>query len=87
MNVLAWLGLAWKSFFSATGGTIYPESSNWTYAEVHINDSVYSSASVSNNAALGTTIHEMGHMFGLAHYNSNPYSIMCQTGSGRLSQK
>jgi len=79
--------LAHTSFFSATGGAINPASSNWTYAEVHINDSVYSSASVSNDAALGTTIHEMGHAFGLAHYNTNRYSIMCQTGSGRIMQR
>ncbi|MCD4850244.1 matrixin family metalloprotease [Arthrobacter sp. AK01] len=82
MNVLAW-----TSFFSATGGTIYPESSNWTYAEVHINNSVYSLASTSNESALGTTIHEMGHAFGLAHYNNIPFSIMCQTAYGRVAQR
>ena len=37
--------------------------------------------------AIGTTIHKLGHAFGLAHYNNNIYSIMCQTGAGRIVQR
>ena len=33
------------------------------------------------------TAHELGHVLGLAHSNSNPYSIMCQTKYGRIVQK
>lgn len=29
----------------------------------------------------------MGHAFGLAHNNSNPYSVMCQLGEGRKVQR
>lgn len=82
MNVLAW-----TSFFSSTGGSVDPSYSNWAYAEVHINNDVYSSAGTTNEAALGTTIHEMGHAFGLAHYNGIPFSIMCQTAYGRVVQR
>ncbi|MGO4588283.1 matrixin family metalloprotease [Paenarthrobacter sp. 2TAF44] len=79
--------LARTSFFSSTGGTVNPSSSNWTYAEVHINNNVYASSSTSNEAAIGTTVHEIGHAFGLAHYNGNPFSIMCQTAYGRTVQR
>ena len=34
----------------------------------------------------GTIVHEIGHTLGLAHNNSNPQSIMCQTGYGRSVQ-
>ena len=47
----------------------------------------YKKSSFSNDQALGTLIHEMGHAFGLAHYNSNPNSIMCQTNKGRKVQR
>ncbi|WP_426225304.1 matrixin family metalloprotease [Pseudarthrobacter sp. DSP2-3-2b1] len=61
--------------------------SNWDFTEIHINNDQYSSPSFSNDQALGTTIHEMGHSFGLAHWQTNPYSIMCQTGAGRIVQR
>ena len=79
--------LAWTAFFSSTGGVVDPSSSNWTYAEIHINNDVYSSPGTSNEAALGTTIHEIGHAFGLAHYNANLFSVMCQTAAGRVVQR
>lgn len=82
MNVIAR-----TEFYSSTGGGINPTVSDWAYAEVHINNDVYSSSSISNEQALGTTIHEIGHAFGLAHYNNNVYSIMCQTAYGRVSQR
>lgn len=82
MNVIAR-----TEFYSNAGGGINPTVSDWAYAEVHINNDVYSSSSISNEQALGTTIHEIGHAFGLAHYNNNKYSIMCQTSYGRISQR
>ena len=78
--------LAWTRFFNSGGTEIYPNSANWYYAEVHINDDAYRDPSFTNAQAQGTTIHEVGHALGLAHYNSNPYSIMCQTSYGRVSQ-
>lgn len=35
------------------------------------------------NFKKATAAHELGHVFGLAENNSNPYSIMCQNASGR----
>lgn len=78
--------LAQTEFFSSSG-SISPWNSDWTYAEVHINNDMYRRPSFTNEQAQGTTIHEMGHAFGLAHSNDNPYSIMCQTGSGRIVQR
>lgn len=79
--------LAQTKFYNSSGQQIDPNSGNWFFAEIHINHDAYSQPSVSNDAALGTTIHEMGHAFGLAHDNNNPYSIMCQTGYGRIVQR
>lgn len=77
---------AWTQFYSSTGVQISPYSSNWYYTEIHINHDMYSSPGFTNAQAQGTTIHEMGHAFGLDHYNSNIYSVMCQTAYGRAVQ-
>ncbi|NCU34130.1 matrixin family metalloprotease [Candidatus Saccharibacteria bacterium] len=79
--------LAETRFYSNTGSNIQPYTSNWSFANIYINHDGYSLPSISNDMALGTTIHEMGHAFGLAHYNNNQYSIMCQTGYGRKVQR
>lgn len=81
MNVLAE-----TRFFVNGGAQVYPWSSNWNYSEIYINHDVYSLPNVTNDMALGTTIHEMGHAFGLNH-TTNVNSIMCQTGSGRVVQR
>jgi hypothetical protein len=78
--------LAETKFFNSGGGQIGPTSANWAYAEIHINNDTFRSPSFSNAQAQGTVIHEMGHAFGLAHDQGNPYSIMCQTGAGRIVQ-
>jgi hypothetical protein len=78
--------LAVTKFFNSSGVEINPASSNWFYAEVHINDDAYKRSDFTNSQAHGTTRHEIGHALGLAHYNSNPNSIMCQTSSGRVVQ-
>jgi len=77
---------AWTQFYSSNGTQISPTASNWYYTEIHINHDMYSSPNFTNTQAKGTTIHEMAHAFGLAHYNSNPNSIMCQTAYGRIAQ-
>lgn len=82
MNVLAQ-----TEFYSSGGSQVNPYSTDWYYTEIHINDDMYSQPYITNKMALGTTIHEMGHAFGLDHYNSNPNSIMCQTSYGRVAQK
>ena len=64
-----------------------PNAGNWLYTEIYINDDKYKKSSFSNDQALGTLIQEMGHAFGLAHYNSNPNSIMCQASTGRNVQR
>lgn len=64
-----------------------PTSLDWYSAEINLNDPYLRRDSVSNDAAIGTFIHEMGHAFGLAHNNSNPNSIMCQTRYGRAVQR
>lgn len=78
--------IAWTQFYNSGGAQISPSSSNWYYAEVHINDDYYRKPSFTNSQAQGTTTHEVGHALGLAHYQTNPYSIMCQTGAGRVVQ-
>ena len=54
---------------------------NWLFAKVHIVTHVISQLSRGDRQA--TICHEFGHCLGLAHYNNNPYSIMCQYGKGR----
>lgn len=61
-------------------------NSNWSFTEIYINDTEFRKSSFSNEQALGTVIHEMGHAFGLAH-TTNVNSMMCQTGSGRLVER
>jgi len=69
------------------GARIDPRTSNWYYAEIYINHDAFIKPSLTNDQALGTTIHEMGHAFGLDEYNTNKYSVMCQLGAGRLVQR
>ncbi len=61
-------------------------TSSWYYAEIHICDDNFLSDSFSNSAAHGTVRHEIGHALRLKHNNTNPNSIMCQHGAGRVVQ-
>ena len=79
--------LAETRFYSSTGARVQPQKSNWYYSEIYINHDAFSKPSFSNEQALGTVIHEMGHAFGLAHNNTNVNSIMCQTAYGRRVQR
>ena len=69
---------------NGSGSRIDPYSSHWLYSEIFLNTSTLSK--YSDTVKQGTIGHEMGHAFGLAHYNSNPNgSIMCQLGYGRTA--
>lgn len=63
--------------FIRNGSEIDPYTQNWGWNKVTFNITICATTNI------GTAAHEIGHAFGLAHNNSNVYSIMCQTGSGR----
>lgn len=86
-NGLADSVLAETKLFVSGGGVADPYSTDWKYAEIHINHDNFIKPSFTNDQALGTIIHEFGHAFGLAHNNSNQNSIMCQLGYGRQVQR
>lgn len=79
--------LAETLHFDSSENQVQNHDKNWYYAKILINDDNFKKSSFSNENAQGTIIHEMGHAFGLAHNNTNPNSIMCQTSSGRKVQR
>lgn len=50
---------------------------NWLYSEICLNSEKLPNYETAKQQ--GTITHEMGHAFGLHHYNTNAYSIMCQS--------
>lgn len=79
--------IAYTAFFKRANGStgaisqINPDSENWLFAEIHINNPIINS--LSSYDRQGTIVHEFGHAWGLAHNQSNQYSVMCQLGFGR----
>lgn len=75
--------LAETRFYNGSGTQMNPYT-DYVYTEIFINDTTMHNLNVDNMR--GTIAHEIGHTLGLAHNNSNPQSIMCQTGYGRSVQ-
>lgn len=61
------------------GGKVDPDQANWLAARIYLfYDNIERDKNTMDYFARGIVSHEMGHFFGLAHTNSNPYSIMCE---------
>ena len=71
-----------ETYFYNNSGTEINPTSNWSYTEIYINDD--SNRNRYYTEVQGTITHEMGHAFGLKHYNENPYSIMAQTWARKV---
>lgn len=70
--------LAYTIFLSDTkAGEIDPNSNDWNSSIIYVNKNM--------TVPVTTFIHEFGHVMGLAHNNSNPSSIMCQSAYGRTA--
>lgn len=54
-----------------------PAEHNWDNCTIGLNES--------HDISYTTMIHEFGHVYGLAHSNDDPTSIMCQLGYGRTA--
>lgn len=81
------LVFAQTTYFDYGINGVNPEVCDWYSAQIDLNDTILRLDTISNDQAIGTFVHEMGHAFGLAHNNTNPNSIMCQVGHGRAVQR
>ena len=79
------MGVLAQTTFFDIGGNQLQYTQNWYFTEISLNSGLLSQ--YNNEHQIGTIAHEMGHAFGLDHANLNPYSIMCQTVSGRVVQR
>lgn len=75
---------AWTYLYNIYGSThvrVNGATTDWLYGEITLNVSYLNG--YSNDTRQGVIAHEMGHVFGLAEHNHDPYSVMCQMGAGR----
>lgn len=72
---------AYTNFYTITSGQTHPDSKNWNYCNIYFNN--FWLDPESSIFIKGVAAHEFGHSIGLAHYNTNRYSIMCTDSSGR----
>ncbi len=67
-------------------GNITGVSKNWDYCEITLNPNLLPNDNAAERISSQATItHELGHVFGLNHNNTNPFSIMFPFNEGRLS--
>ncbi|WBW97035.1 matrixin family metalloprotease [Oceanirhabdus sp. W0125-5] len=73
--------LGYTQFY--TNATLDPGApdKNWYWNKIYLNTATLGSKDGPKKQ--GVTAHEVGHALGLAHDNSNPNVLMCQTSSGR----
>jgi len=71
---------AWTEFWRYQNG-VSPFYQNWGWNKIYLNS--YNMNNKTSILKKGVIAHEMGHCFGLNENNTNPFSIMCQSGYGR----
>jgi Matrixin len=77
----SYMGVLGETEFWKYDTKLDPYQENWGWNKIKLNNPNFNNLNSTDRK--GTIAHEMGHAFGLAHNNSNPYAIMCQLGYGR----
>lgn len=85
--------LAYTNFVRNTSSgkiLVEPTVSNWSFGRIYLNGATIRDPDSAANAGMsvfhftqGVIGHEQGHVFALAHNNTNPHTLMCQTAYGR----
>ena len=69
-----------QSNFLNQTGSVEGNESNWSYSLVTLSPADLAETTVTVKSVVS---HELGHVWGLQHNSSNPYSIMCTKEQGR----